>query len=281
MSDKTYGRLSIVGTPIGNLGDLSPRGVEVLSNADYIAAEDTRVTIGLLSRFDIKKPLLSYYKPKEQEKSERIIELLLEGSSVALVSDAGMPCISDPGAVLVAKCYERGIPVEVIPGCNAAVAAVALSGLEVDRWVFEGFLPVPKKERSERLESVKALPHALVFYEAPHKIKQTLIDLRTALGAEREAALCRELTKLHEETIRGTLEELSHYYDDIEPRGEYVIVVKGTKSKAAEFTVEQAAQLARRLADGGEKLSDACREAAKTTGIPKRDIYAALTNNEN
>lgn len=281
MSDKTYGRLSIVGTPIGNLGDLSPRGVEVLSNADYIAAEDTRVTIGLLSRFDIKKPLLSYYKPKEQEKSERIIELLLEGSSVALVSDAGMPCISDPGAVLVAKCYERGIPVEVIPGCNAAVAAVALSGLEVDRWVFEGFLPVPKKERSERLESVKALPHALVFYEAPHKIKQTLIDLRTALGAEREAALCRELTKLHEETIRGTLEELSHYYDDIEPRGEYVIVVKGTKSKAAEFTIEQAAQLARRLADGGEKLSDACREAAKTTGIPKRDIYAALTNNEN
>lgn len=281
MSDKTYGRLSIVGTPIGNLGDLSPRGVEVLSNADYIAAEDTRVTIGLLSRFDIKKPLLSYYKPKEQEKSERIIELLLEGSSVALVSDAGMPCISDPGAVLVAKCYERGIPVEVIPGCNAAVAAVALSGLEVDRWVFEGFLPVPKKERSERLESVKALPHALVFYEAPHKIKQTLIDLRTALGAEREAALCRELTKLHEETIRGTLEELSHYYDDIEPRGEYVIVVKGAESKAAEFTIEQAAQLARRLADGGEKLSDACREAAKTTGIPKRDIYAALTNNEN
>ncbi len=281
MSDITYGKLSIVGTPIGNLGDLSPRGAETLRNADYIAAEDTRVTMGLLSRFDIKKPLLSYYKPKEQEKSEHIIELLLEGNNIAMVSDAGMPCISDPGAVLVKKCYERGIPVEVIPGCSAAVAAVAVSGLEVERWVFEGFLPVPKKERAERLEIVKALPHALVFYEAPHKIKQTLIDLCAALGAEREAVLCRELTKLHEETIRGTLEELAHYYDDIEPRGEYVIVVKGAESEAAEFTVEQAAQLARQLADSGEKLSDACREAAKTTGISKRDIYAALTNNEN
>lgn len=272
-----FGKLSIVGTPIGNLGDLSPRGVETLRNVDYIAAEDTRVTMKLLSHFDIKKPLLSCYKPKEQEKSERIIELLLSGNNIAMVSDAGMPCISDPGAVLVSKCYERGIPVEVIPGCNAAVAAVAASGLEVDRWVFEGFLPVPKKERSERLDEVKNLPHALVFYEAPHKIKQTLCDLRGVLGGERRAALCRELTKLHEEVLRGTLGELAHYYDNIEPRGEYVIVVKGAENKAAEFTLEQAVQLARQLVDGGEKLSDACREAAKATNIPKRDIYAALS----
>lgn len=278
MSDKTYGKLSIVGTPIGNLGDLSPRGVETLRNADYIAAEDTRVTLGLLTRFEIKKPLLSCYKPKEQEKSERIIGLLLEGNNVAMVSDAGMPCISDPGAVLVKKCYERGIPVEVIPGCNAAVAAVAVSGLEVERWVFEGFLPVPKKERSERLEIVRGLPHALVFYEAPHKIKQTLIDLCAVLGAEREAALCRELTKFHEETIRGTLGELARYYDNIEPRGEYVIVTKGAQSTRIKYTPAQAAELAAGLAEGGEKLSDACREAAKITGIPKRDIYAALTN---
>ena len=277
----SYGKLSIVGTPIGNLGDFSPRGIETLTNADYIAAEDTRVTLGLLTKFDIKKPLVSCYKPKEQEKSERIIELLINGNNVAMVSDAGMPCISDPGAVLVRKCYERGIPVEVIPGCNAAVAAVALSGLEVDRWVFEGFLPVPKKERTERLDVVKNLPHALVFYEAPHKIKQTLSDLRDALGGERPAALCRELTKLHEETIRGTLDELSHYYDDIEPRGEYVIVVKGAENTRAEFTLEQAATLAKQLVEGGEKLSDACREAAKTTGIPKRDIYAALSNENN
>lgn len=277
----SYGKLSIVGTPIGNLGDFSPRGIETLTNADYIAAEDTRVTLGLLTKFDIKKPLVSCYKPKEQEKSERIIELLINGNNVAMVSDAGMPCISDPGAVLVRKCYERGIPVEVIPGCNAAVAAVALSGLEVDRWVFEGFLPVPKKERAERLDVVKNLPHALVFYEAPHKIKQTLSDLRDALGGERPAALCRELTKLHEETIRGTLDELSHYYDDIEPRGEYVIVVKGAEITRAEFTLEQATTLAKQLVEGGEKLSDACREAAKTTGIPKRDIYAALSNENN
>lgn len=281
MSDNSYGRLSIVGTPIGNLGDLSPRGVETLANADYIAAEDTRVTLGLLMRFEIKKPLLSCYKPKEQEKSERIIGLLLEGNNIAMVSDAGMPCISDPGAVLVRKCYERGIPVEVIPGCNAAVAAVAVSGLEVDRWVFEGFLPVPKKERSERLNEVKDLPHALVFYEAPHKIKQTLCDLCEALGGERQTALCRELTKLHEEVIRGTLGELAHYYDSTEPRGEYVIVVKGAERSQKEFTLEQAAELAERLAEGGEKLSDACREAAKATGIPKRDIYAALTNENN
>lgn len=282
MSDNAYntgGRLSIVGTPIGNLSDFSPRGVETLQNADYIAAEDTRVTLGLLTRFDIKKPLISYYKPKEQEKSERIIELLLEGSSVALVSDAGMPCISDPGAVLVKKCAERGIPVEVIPGCSAAVAAVAVSGLEAGRWVFEGFLPVPKKERTEHLDEIKNLTHALVFYEAPHKIKQTLRDLYAALG-ERPAALCRELTKLHEEIIRAPLGELARYYDGIEPRGEYVIVVEGAQIKPSEFTKEQAAQLAKQLADGGEKLSDACREAAKITGIPKREIYAALSDKE-
>lgn len=277
MSENKEGKLSIVGTPIGNLSDFSPRGIETLRNADYIAAEDTRVTMKLLTHFDIKKPLLSCYKPKEQEKSERIIELLLSGNNIAMVSDAGMPCISDPGAVLVAKCCQRGIAVEVIPGCSAAVAAVAVSGLEVDRWVFEGFLPVPKKERSERLDIVKGLPHALVFYEAPHRIKQTLCDLSDALGEERQAALCRELTKLHEEVLRGTLGELAHYYDDIEPRGEYVIVVKGAESKTAEFTLEQAVQLARQLAEGGEKLSDACREAAKATNIPKRDIYAALS----
>lgn len=281
MSDNSYGKLSIVGTPIGNLGDFSPRGIETLKNADYIAAEDTRVTLGLLTRFEIRKPLLSCYKPKEQEKSERITELLLEGNNIALVSDAGMPCISDPGALLVSKCYERGIPVEIIPGCNAAVAAVAVSGLEVDRWVFEGFLPVPKKERSERLNEVKSLTHAIVFYEAPHKIKQTLCDLNEALGGERRAALCRELTKLHEEVIRGTLGELSHYYDDMEPRGEYVIVVKGVQAAQKEFTHEQAVQLAKQLIDGGEKLSDACREAARATGIPKRDIYAALANENN
>lgn len=272
-----FGKLSIVGTPIGNLGDLSPRGLETLENADYIAAEDTRVTLRLLTHFGIKKPLLSYYKPKEQEKSERIIELLSQGNNIALVSDAGMPCISDPGSVLVKRCRDTGIAVEVIPGCNAAVAAVAVSGLEIDRWTFEGFLPVPKKERLERLEQIKSLPHALVFYEAPHKIRQTLCDLSQILGEERNAVLCRELTKIHEETIRGTLGELSRYYEDAEPRGEYVIVVGGGNQSAEEFTLEQAAELARRLVDGGEKLSEACRQAAKATGVSKREIYSALS----
>lgn len=277
MSDDKEGKLSIVGTPIGNLGDFSPRGIETLGNADYIAAEDSRVTLRLLTHFGIKKPLLSYYKPKEQEKSGRIIELLSEGSHIALVSDAGMPCISDPGSVLVKKCRELGIAVEVIPGCSAAVAAVALSGLEIDRWMFEGFLPVPKKERAERLEQIKALPHALVFYEAPHKLRQTLSDLAEDLGEERQAVLCRELTKIHEETIRGTLGELARYYDDKEPRGEYVIVIEGSREEASGYTLEQAVALAAEYIAGGEKPSEACRKAAKATGISKREIYAAVS----
>lgn len=278
MSD---GKLYIVGTPIGNLSDFSPRGIETLESADLIAAEDTRVSLKLLTHFGIKKPLISCYKPKEQEKSEQIISLIAEGKTIALVSDAGMPCISDPGYVLVKKCRELGIAVEVIPGCNAAVAAVAVSGISTERWTFEGFLPVGRKERSERLETIKSLPHTLVFYEAPHKIRQTLADLSGTLGADREAALCRELTKLHEEVIGGTLGELSHYYDDAEPRGEYVIVIGGAQHTEECYTIEQAVDLARSLAEGGEKLSEACRQAAKTTGISKREIYSILTQEGN
>ena len=274
MSD--FGKLSVVGTPIGNFSDFSPRGEETLRNADYIACEDTRVTAKLLGRFDIKKPLLSYYKPKELEKSEKIIALLLDGKSVALVSDAGMPCVSDPGYILVKKCYELDIPVEVIPGANAAVCAVALSGLEAARFTFEGFLPVEKKERAERLNEVKNLPHTLVFYEAPHKLKTTLGDLAEALGAERNAALCRELTKMHEETLRGTLGELSRHYEENEPRGEYVIVVEGKPPEKRTFSVEEAAAVAKNLIEEGAKTSDACKEAAKITGVSKREIYAAV-----
>lgn len=273
-----YGKLSIVGTPIGNLSDFSPRGIETLEQADYIAAEDTRVTLKLLTHFGIKKPLVSCFAPKEQEKSDKIISLLLEGNNVALVSDAGMPCISDPGGILVKKCRERGVPVEVIPGCNAAVAAVAVSGLNIDRWVFEGFLPVPNKERAERLAQIKDLPHALVFYEAPHKIRQTLRDLSEILG-ERQAAVCRELTKIHEEVISGTLEELSGYFHETAPRGEFVIVVSGADPKEvqkSEYTLEQAAELAKQLREGGAKLSEACRQAAKATGFSKNEIYSAL-----
>lgn len=278
MSD--YGKLSVVGTPIGNLSDFSPRGIETLENADYVAAEDTRVSLRLLTHFGIKKPMLSYFKPHEAEKSAKILELLSEGRNVALVSDAGMPCISDPGVYLVQRCYEMGIPVEVIPSCNAAVAAVAISGIDTQRFAFEGFLPVNKKERSGRLSEIRSLPHTLIFYEAPHKLRQTLSDLESGLGGERRCALCRELTKLHEEVIRGKLSELSHYYDESEPRGEYVVVVEGAADSAdgGEMTLEQAAELAKRLAEGGMKLSDACKEAAKAAGVSKRELYSILNN---
>ncbi|MGN0651278.1 MAG: 16S rRNA (cytidine(1402)-2'-O)-methyltransferase [Oscillospiraceae bacterium] len=272
------GRLLIVATPIGNLSDFSPRGIEALENADYIACEDTRVSLRLLTHFGIKKPLLSYYKPHEQEKSVRILELLAQGSTVALVSDAGMPCISDPGVYLVQKCCEVGIEVEVIPGCNAAVAAVAVSGIDTARFAFEGFLPVPKKERQSRLAEIKALPHTLIFYEAPHKLRNTLADLAEALGGGRNAAVCRELTKVHEEIIRATLDELNAYYTQAEPRGEFVIVVEGAgEITAEELTPEQAAELAQSFVDGGERLSDACKRAADISGVSKREIYRLLT----
>ena len=280
MSD--YGKLSIVGTPIGNLSDFSPRGIETLESADYIAAEDTRVSLRLLTHFGIKKPMLSYYKPHEAEKSARILELLSDGQNVALVSDAGMPCISDPGVYLVQKCYEMCIPVEVIPGCNAAVAAVAVSGIDTQRFAFEGFLPVNKKERAERLVQIASMPHTLIFYEAPHKLKQTLSDLNDKLGGERQCALCRELTKLHEEVIRGTLGELAHYYDEAEPRGEYVVVVEGSKGATDEgMTIGQAAELARQLVAGGEKLTEACRQAAQASGVSKRELYRMLIDEKN
>lgn len=275
------GKLYVVGTPIGNLSDFSPRGIETLENSDYIAAEDTRVSLRLLTHFGIKKPMLSYYKPHEAEKSAKILELLSEGNTVALVSDAGMPCISDPGVYLVQRCYEAGIPVEVIPSCNAAIAAVAISGIDTMRFAFEGFLPVNKKERSERLSEIKSMPHTLIFYEAPHKLCRTLADMRDAFGGERFCALCRELTKLHEEVIRGTLSELCEYYESTEPRGEYVIVVAGAEqTEDAELTIEQAARLARQLVLGGEKMSDACKKAAKETGFPKQEIYKLLLEDE-
>ncbi|MCH5208927.1 MAG: 16S rRNA (cytidine(1402)-2'-O)-methyltransferase [Oscillospiraceae bacterium] len=275
-----FGKLSVVATPIGNFSDFSPRGIETLQNADFIACEDTRVSAKLLGKFGIKKPLLSYYKPKEQEKSSKIIELLLEGKNIALISDAGMPCISDPGYILVKKCYESGITVETIPGCNAAVSAVAVSGIDAARFVFEGFLPVEKKERAERLNEIKGLSHAIVFYEAPHKLKQTISDLIEFLGGERNAAICRELTKIHEETVRGTLGELDRYYSENEPRGEFVIVVEGKENKREKLSISEAVRIARELVEKGEKPNAACKEAAEISGISKREIYSALLDDK-
>ena len=272
------GKLYVVGTPIGNLSDFSPRGIETLSAVDYIAAEDTRVTLRLLTHFGIKKPLLSYYKPHEAEKSAKILELLHDGNSVALVSDAGMPCISDPGVCLVQRCYEQGVPVESVPCCNAAIAAVAISGIDAARFAFEGFLPVDKKERRQRLEETSALPHTLIYYEAPHKLRQTLADLSAACGESRSAALCRELTKLHEEVLRGTLGELNSLYETTEPRGEYGIVVEGAAPRQQEsMTLEQAAELARGFIAGGMKLSEACKTVSQQAGVPRKELYRLLS----
>lgn len=274
-----YGKLYVVGTPIGNLSDLSPRAAETLTNADYVAAEDTRVTLKLLSHFGIKKPLLSYYKPQEQEKAQKILELLLSGNNIALVSDAGMPCISDPGFYLVRKCYELGIPVESVPGCSAAIAAVSISGIDTSRFAFEGFLPMNKKERRQRLAECAELPHTVIFYEAPHKLKQTLADLSEYFGEDRFAALCRELTKLHEQVIRGTLRELSEYYLTNEPKGEFVIVIEGRYAvQTEEISTEQAAEIAKQLAAEGMKLSEACKEAALLTGCSRKELYKLLTS---
>lgn len=272
------GKLYVVGTPIGNLSDFSPRGIETLESVDYIAAEDTRVTLRLLSHFGIKKPLLSYYKPHEAEKSAKILELLHDGNTVALVSDAGMPCISDPGVYLVQRCHEQGIPVESVPCCNAAITAVAISGIDTARFTFEGFLPVDKKERRQRLADIAGLHHTLIYYEAPHKLRQTLQDLSQALGGDRKAALCRELTKLHEEVVRGTLSELVAMYETTEPRGEYVIVIEGAAPVQQEaMSLEQAAELARSYADGGMKLSEACKTAAQAAGVSRKELYKLLS----
>ena len=272
------GKLYVVGTPIGNLSDFSPRGIETLESVDYIAAEYTRVTLRLLTHFGIKKPLLSYYKPHEAEKSAKILELLHGGNSVALVSDAGMPCISDPGVYLVQRCYEQGVPVESVPCCNAAIAAVAISGIDTARFAFEGFLPVDKKERRQRLAETAKLPHTLIYYEAPHKLRQTLADLAEALGGTRRAALCRELTKLHEEVLRGTLGELIQLYEQTDPRGEYVIVLEGASpEEPEEMSIEQAAELARGYAEGGMKLSEACKTAAQAAGVSRKELYKLLS----
>lgn len=270
------GKLYIVGTPIGNLGDFSPRAQEILGEVDFILAEDTRVSGVLLSKFGIKKQMISYHEHNARQRGEEILPRLLEGESCAVVTDAGMPCISDPGEELVRLCAEHGIEVVTVPGPTAAMSALAISGLNTKRFCFEGFLSVTKRIRREHLEQLKPLPQTLIFYEAPHKLKNTLNDLLEILG-DRRISLCRELTKLHEEVIRGTIAEMTEYYSEREPRGEYVLVVEGAEErKETAFTLEQAASLARELKEKGMKPSDACREAAKQSGFGKSEIYGAL-----
>ena len=269
------GTLYLVATPIGNLGDLSPRGLETLGVVDFIAAEDTRVSLKLLNHFQIKKPLVSYHEHNAAAAGQAVLSRLLAGESCALVTDAGTPAISDPGELLVRLCGENGVEVLSIPGCCAAVNALAVSGLPTGRFTFEGFLSVNKQSRREHLESLRGETRTMIFHEAPHKLRPTLADFCQAFGPERRIALCRELTKLHEETRRCTLGEAAAYYQDHDPRGEYVLVVAGAAPREeAAVTLEEGAAQVLALVEAGQRLKDAVREVAEHTGLSKNGLYA-------
>ncbi len=271
------GILYVVGTPIGNLSDLSPRAVETLGAVDFIAAEDTRVTLKLLNHFSIKKPLVSYHDHNLRERGAAIIRRILDGESCAIVTDAGMPCISDPGEDLVRMAAEAGIPTAVVPGPSAAVSALCLSGLPTSRFCFEGFLSTNRRNRQLHLESLKNDPHTLIFYEAPHKLLNTLHDLLRAFG-NRRIALARELTKVHEEVLRTDLEGALAHFTASPPRGEFVLIVEGAPEDAGQEqpSLEEAVAAARELAAGGMKPTEAARVTAAETGYKKSEIYAGM-----
>ena len=276
------GKLYLVATPIGNLADISERALKVLSEVDFIAAEDTRNSMRLLTHFGISKPMVSYHEHNRKERGEEIAERLLSGQSCALITDAGTPAISDPGEDMVALCAERGIPVTSIPGACAAITALTLSGLPTARFVFEGFLPVQKKERRERLEELMYERRTFILHEAPHKLKTTLADLEKTLGGDRRISLCRELTKLNEEAFRTTLSVAVEYYDSHEPRGEYVLVIEGGTQKRsnsdadANMTAEE--YIAYFIGEGMSK-NDAIKATAKKLGIPRNEVYKLTIEN--
>lgn len=270
------GTLYVVGTPIGNLGDFSPRAVEVLENCDFIAAEDTRVTLKLLNRFEIKKPMVSYFEHNRFERGPIIAERLLSGESCALVTDAGMPAISDPGEDLVKLCHDKGIKVESVPGPCAFTTALAISGMPSRRFTFEGFLPVEKSERKEHIGSLLNERRTMIFYEAPHKLAQTLRDLADAFG-NREIAIVREITKIHEQVIRTNLCDAAEKYSKEALKGEIVLIIGGApEQKKENLSLEQAAEYAKELVKGGESKSDAAKITAKEFGYKKGDIYKLL-----
>ena len=270
----------LVATPIGNLGDFSPRGVETLQTADFIAAEDTRVSVKLLNHFGIKKPLVSYHEHNRAAAGQAILARLLAGESCALVTDAGTPAISDPGEDLVRLCGENGVTVEAIPGCCAAICALAVSGLPTGRFTFEGFLSANKKERRTALLKLKCEERTMVFHEAPHKLRATLADMAEILG-DRPAALCRELTKLHEETLRTTLLQAAELYREKEPRGEYVLVVAGAQpAEEPAVSLEEGVRQVQRLREAGMKMKEAVRTVSAQTELNKNDLYEAVLKAE-
>lgn len=270
-------KLYIVGTPIGNLGDFSPRAVETLSNCDFIAAEDTRVTVKLLNHFGIKKNMVSYFEHNRRERGEMIVSRILAGETCALVTDAGMPAISDPGEDLVKLCHDNGIKVESVPGPCAFTTALALSGMPSGRFTFEGFLSVNKPSRREHLDSLRNETRTMLFYEAPHKLGATLKDMYNTFG-DREIAIVREITKIHEQVIKTTLSKAVELYADGGLKGEIVLVIHGAEPVNAEetLTLEDAVNLARKSVDNGLSVSEAAKQAAKISGFRKGDIYKML-----
>ena len=275
------GSLYVVGTPIGNLGDFSPRAVETLEKVDFIAAEDTRVTVKLLNHFGIKKPMVIYQKFNEYEQGDIIVSRLQNGESCAIVTDAGMPCISDPGETLVKLCIKADVKVEVVPGPSAVVSALAVSGLSVSRWTFEGFLSVKRTSRMEHLMELRHERRTMVFYEAPHKLLSTLKDMNSVFG-ERNIVVVKELTKIHETSWRGTLSEAVKYHTENPPKGEYVLVLEGEQVEKEEMRdpMEEAISIAKELMEKGKPASMAAKEAAKLTGQTKGEVYKRLIENE-
>ncbi len=275
------GTLYLVATPIGNLADLSERAVKVLSEVDFIAAEDTRNSMRLLSHLGISKPMVSYFEHNKRERGEQIIERLQSGESCALITDAGTPAISDPGEDMVALCAERGVAVTSVPGPVASITALTISGLPTGRFTFEGFLSVNKAERKERLAELSTEKRTMLFHEAPHKLRATLKDFAATFGENRRISICRELTKLNEEVLRMTLGEAIAYYNAQEPRGEYVLVVEGTSKTNAPVAfwseMEIPAHVAYYMEKGMSKM-DAIKQAAKDRGIPKNDVYQKMLN---
>lgn len=271
------GILYVTGTPIGNLSDLSPRAAKTLEDVDFIAAEDTRVTLKLLNHLGIKKPMVSYFEHNKRERGEMICARIEQGENCAIVTDAGMPCISDPGEDLIRLCAERGIKTVVIPGPSAVIAALAVSGLSTGRFTFEGFLSVNKKSRAEHLDSLKNERRTMIFYEAPHKLPATLNDFYSVFG-DRKLTIARELTKLHEEVIRTTTARAAEELSDGRVRGEIVLVLEGCSQEpeGEAFTLSDAVALAKELQRGGMKATDAAKSAAAQTGFKKNEIYKEL-----
>ncbi len=277
------GTLYLVATPIGNLSDLSERAIKTLAEVDFIAAEDTRNSLRLLTHFGISKPMVSYHEHNRRERGEEIAHRLAAGESCALITDAGTPAISDPGEDLVALCAERGIPVTSVPGACAMITALTLSGLPTARFVFEGFLPVPKKERRERLAALATETRTFLLHEAPHKLRTTLADLEATLGGDRRITLCRELTKRNEEILRMTLSRAVAYYEEKEPRGEYVLVVEGGIAAPVSQTSETAVspeEAVKQFLSQGLSRNEAIRAAAKALGMSRNEVYQCMISHE-